>query len=645
MLQLSLTLANDLYDMLAISGEPVEFLAAAQKLLALKEAPVHVCREIMDALVDADDRFCWHSPQRLGLRDWEATDPDLKDVNFVVVDVETTGARPGPAKITEIGIARIEGLRVVSTYHSLVNPQRPIPAKIIEITGITPDMVRDAPRIEQLMPHILDFIRGAVLVGHNAQFDLGFLNYELGRLNGRRMGEGAFDTLKLSRLLAPGLPNHRLATVARALGSQVEDFHRALPDALATAHVFLALVGRLQERGIIRLNQARAFADPLQRCDRHKLALTSHLPRSPGAYLFRDERGEILYVGKADRLRDRVRSYFISGPDHSRRVRQALRRLHSVDFVATATPLEAVVREQDLITQHRPPCNTVGQNPEKYVYLKAAGARGLRLFVSASPSTRGAKLIMGPFRGKSRVVAAIELLEHCYPLRRCTRQAGGACLYGQTGRCSKPCTGDRLLVAQHDELVHALLRWLAADPGPWNQPYDPPELAAQRLAGKLAQQRRFEEAAEVRVSLGHALALRRLCGAIRDALQTNVATLWPSRDPSGTAMVDVALVWNGQLTHTLTVTEGTAALALGRLSRSLEVADAPSFPIALPRTQLDPLLAVRRWLVENPEVISVPFQPQPHETPLIALQGWSEQLLAATLRLLRPAVAGRAAGT
>ncbi len=106
-------------------------------------------------------------------------------------------------------------------------------------------------------------------------------------------------------------------------------------------------------------------------------------------------------MGKADRLRDRVRSYFISGPDHSRRVRQALRRLHSVDFVATATPLEAVVREQDLITQHRPPCNTVGQNPEKYVYLKAAGARGLRLFVSTSPSTRGAKLIMGPFRGRA----------------------------------------------------------------------------------------------------------------------------------------------------------------------------------------------------------------------------------------------------
>ncbi|MCL5941989.1 MAG: exonuclease domain-containing protein [Actinobacteria bacterium] len=241
-LQLSLHLADDLYDLLLMTGEPVDYLEAARRLLALRAAPADVCRPVMAGLVAEDRRFCWTDSRTIGLADWKLADPDLGEVAFVVVDLETTGTRPGDGKITEIGAVRIEGLREVAHFETLVNPLRSIPPKVVEITGITPRMVRGAPRIEEVMPHFLDFLRNAVIVAHNAPFDLSFLNYELARLKGRRLGDGAIDTVSLARHMAPGLPNYRLGTVAEALGSPVAPVHRALADARATAHIFLTLI-------------------------------------------------------------------------------------------------------------------------------------------------------------------------------------------------------------------------------------------------------------------------------------------------------------------------------------------------------------------------------------------------------------------
>ena len=240
------------------------------------------------------------------------------------------------------------------------------------------------PASKQLIPELLDFLEGAVIVAHNASFDVGFLNYELQRLKGRRLGEGAIDTLPLSRLLAPGLPNYRLGTVAEALGAPVAACHRALADAQAAGHVFITLAGRLQERGVTRLNETRAFLSPSSRTAIDKLRLTRDVPRTPGAYRFMDRQGTVLYVGKADRLRERVRSYFVPGAGHTRKLRQAIHLVEQIDWDETHTPLEAVVREQELILEHRPPCNVQGSRPENYMYLKASNnGPGLSLTVSS----------------------------------------------------------------------------------------------------------------------------------------------------------------------------------------------------------------------------------------------------------------------
>ena len=260
---------------------------------------------------------------------------------------------------------------------------------------------------------------------------------------------------------------------SRGDGSPVVANHRALADAEATAHVFLTLVGRLQERGITTLDQLRAHVDPSQRRDRHKIALTRDLPRTPGAYLFLAPDGEVLYVGKAERLRDRVRSYFLPRSNHPRKVRQAVRRLDRVIYEETGSPLAAVVREQELILEHRPTANVHGRRPENYLYIKVARHNpGLRLYAtnrsgSGRARTDNETLVLGPFRGRARVTVALDLLRRCYPIRRCAgRPTAGPCLYGQTTRCLAPCTGDEQQVLRHNVLVEALVDWMTRDRGP-----------------------------------------------------------------------------------------------------------------------------------------------------------------------------------
>jgi DNA polymerase III subunit epsilon len=653
-LQLSLTLADDLYDLLLLRGEPVDYLFAAERLLALRGSPAALCRQVMATLVEEDRRFCWSSPSTIGLGDWRLNDPDLNEVNFVVVDLETTGTRAGQGKITEIGAVRIEGLREVRHFETLVNPQRPIAPKVIEITGITPQMVLGAPRIEEVMPHFLDFIQGAVLVAHNAVFDLSFLNYELARLKGRRLGEGAIDTVQLARCVAPGLDNYKLGTVSCALGSPVRSCHRALADAQATAHVFLTLVGRLQEQGVTRLNQLRIRVDPSHKGDRHKITLTRDIPRSPGTYLFLGEEGDVLYVGKAEVLRDRVRSYFLSGAHHSRKVRQAVRRLRKVDWEETVSPLEAAVREQELILAHRPPANVLGRRPENYVYLKMAGrpGAGLRLYLSDRPGTLGKDnghpdrtgagqgraagvTVLGPFRARSRAQSAVELLQRCYPIRRCAQanRTGRPCLFGATGRCLAPCKGDAAERDVHDELVRLSLAWICGEGGMAEGPVE----RAKALMQELSQQQRYEEAEEVRAAVEELRSLRRSYRALSEARRLTAGALWPVDQSPGEVRLD--LVWRGRLVHRLTLSESTAALEVGRALRSLDPTELSAeegagagregnglATVAVPQEELDLLLVARRWFLDTPGAIKI-YLPS-SGTPEERVDAWREALLA-----------------
>ncbi|QZA33532.1 PolC-type DNA polymerase III [Hydrogenibacillus sp. N12] len=193
-------------------------------------------------------------------------DPDperrLSDDTYVVFDVETTGLSSERDTIIEIGAVKIEGGREVGAFHTFVDPGRPLPAKIVELTGITDAMLRGAPTPEEALARFRAFIDGATLVAHNARFDLGFLRAGLKRAGLHPFSGPAIDTLGLARLLLPDLKNHRLDTLAEHFGVALERHHRAVDDARATAEIFLKLLQELAGRGITTQGALAAEKDP-----------------------------------------------------------------------------------------------------------------------------------------------------------------------------------------------------------------------------------------------------------------------------------------------------------------------------------------------------------------------------------------------
>jgi DNA polymerase III epsilon subunit family exonuclease len=187
-------------------------------------------------------------------RDGAVSAARLADLDFTVVDVETTGWAPDDAGITEIGAVRVHDGRVVAEFGSLVNPGRPVPAPITELTGIDDQMLTGAPPVAAVLPGLLEFARGSVLVAHNAPFDLGFLTSAASAMGVGWPGFEVLDTVRLARHLMATpqeVPDRKLATLAGFFGTPVRPSHRALDDARATAAVLGRLLARLAEREAI----------------------------------------------------------------------------------------------------------------------------------------------------------------------------------------------------------------------------------------------------------------------------------------------------------------------------------------------------------------------------------------------------------
>jgi DNA polymerase-3 subunit alpha (Gram-positive type) len=182
----------------------------------------------------------------------------LLETDFVVFDLETTGAKAPPCRITEIGAWRISNGSITEEFHTLVNPECPIPAFISSLTGITDEMVRDAPVFNDVAEMFMDFIGDSVLVAHNASFDMRFLNHEIGLLyEDYRVANPCLCTVHLSRKLLPDIENHKLKTVAQHFEISLVNHHRASEDARATAEIFVHLIERLNTTGIYDVASVR----------------------------------------------------------------------------------------------------------------------------------------------------------------------------------------------------------------------------------------------------------------------------------------------------------------------------------------------------------------------------------------------------
>lgn len=211
-------------------------------------------------LVKGDRRFKLVDSKTIELQEDDVESRLLKELDFVVVDLEATGAKMPPNRVIELGAYRISNGRIVDKFLTLVNPEIPIPRFVISLTGITNEMVKVAPVFADVAPRWLDFVSDAVLIAHNAPFDTSFLNHEISRVYpGHRMVNSHLCTVRLSRRVFPGLNNYRLDTVADHFSIPISHRHRAGSDALATAEVFLHLLSRFEDHGVTDLGAARKF--------------------------------------------------------------------------------------------------------------------------------------------------------------------------------------------------------------------------------------------------------------------------------------------------------------------------------------------------------------------------------------------------
>lgn len=432
----------------------------------------------------------------------------LASTTFVVVDLETTGGSPTSAEITEIGAVKVRGGEVLGEFTSLVRPSMPVPPFIAVLTGITDAMLADAPRISAALPSFLEFARGSVLVAHNAPFDIGFLRAACDQLGTAWPTFQVLDTARLARRALARDEAHdcKLATLARLFGARTTPTHRALDDARATVDVLHGLLERLGNVGVHTVEELALWQSTVTPAQRSKRHFAEHVPAAPGVYVFKDDAGHPLYVGKSQNMRARVRNYFTASETRTR-MTEMIAVAGSVTGIECATPLEAEVRELRLIGEHKPRYNRRSRFPERGSWLKLTIEPFPRLSIVREVRDDGAAYL-GPFSSRRTAESAMTAVHEAIPIRQCTQRLSpkrqvSACILAEMGRCGAPCAGGET-VDEYAVHVDAVRHAFRGDPG----------RLVERIRHRidtLAQRQRFEEAAAHRDRLSTFLKAAMRC--------------------------------------------------------------------------------------------------------------------------------------
>lgn len=253
-------LISETVTLLRSFGGRASAVSVVDFVMKIRRPDRELAISLAEELISADPRLQLNG-EYVELISDGSEERELAETEFVVFDLETTGSKTPPSRITEIGAYKVLGGEVIDKFHTLVNPEMHIPEFITRLTRISDEMVRDAPLFAEVVDDFLQFIGDAVLVAHNSGFDMRFLNYEIGRVfAGHRLRNQCLCTVQLSRRLITDIPNHKLKTVAEYYCLDLVDHHRAAADAYATAHIFIDLVSRLHDQGISNVAAACDYA-------------------------------------------------------------------------------------------------------------------------------------------------------------------------------------------------------------------------------------------------------------------------------------------------------------------------------------------------------------------------------------------------
>jgi DNA polymerase III subunit epsilon len=376
----------------------------------------------------------------------------IATAEFLVVDTETNGLGGDACEMTEVGAVLVGGGELHDRWSSLVRCSRPLGRGIQRFTGITQEMLADAPGLEQVLPPLQELLNGRVLVAHNAPFDRRVLRRAFELTGLEWPNPPVLCTAALARKLLPLQSRRGLTVLADALGIEVDTAHRALADAETCARVLCALfprlcanaltiadavaiTGRRRRRTAVQKRRVPALSAPPQ-------LDFADLPKDPGVYLFRDDDGRVLYVGKSISIRSRARAHFAPSSIPADWTVQAT----VVDYQSTNSELGALVLENRLIKRHRPPGNIrLAKRDERLCYIRCRLDIPFPILEVASEPAAGHAVTIGPLTGRRLAQELVEQLDSLFGLRHCGRRLQlreHPSAYGQMGRCLSPCLGD-----------------------------------------------------------------------------------------------------------------------------------------------------------------------------------------------------------
>lgn len=478
---------------------------------------------------------------------------DIAEATFVVTDVETTGTSAKEARILELGAVKVRDGAVVDRYQQLVNPERAVPGRITEITGITTGMVFEAPPVEEALPEYLAFLGDGILTAHNLSFDESFLNAELERAGREALSNEMLCTLRLARRLLPGLDSKGLSRLAQFYDIDVDGRHRALGDAEATGIVLRRFLSQLAfEHEIESIDELLRFQHQSYRTvrsvpghiDEIREDILPQVPEAPGVYALQNASGTPLYIGKAKCLPDRLRSHFTAVESSGARKRKMLQKVRAVDWTTTETELEAILLESRRIKAEKPRYNRAQRRYYSRPFIRLDTAHDYPAISWTRRLDADGAEYYGPLRNTDQAEMMVEVVGRFFRLRECDDERlhlGQRCLYADMDRCTAPCeTEDAQAYAEVVDRVRAFLT--GQDPTVLEQLRERMRQASEDL--------NFERAAEIRDTveqLERILEKQRVAAA--PVRRHNAVFVHHENDRDG--RVDVLLVRFGQFEESI----------------------------------------------------------------------------------------------
>jgi DNA polymerase III subunit epsilon len=359
---------------------------------------------------------------------------------YAIVDIETTGGRPSEDRITEIAIVLHDGSKITGSYSTLINPGRPIPYEITRLTGISDQMVREAPKFYEVARKIVELTEGKVFVAHNVRFDYSFLKSEFHSL-GYNYQRKTLCTVRLSRKLIPGLPSYSLGKLCNSLQIPLNNRHRALGDAEATSKLFdkILRLDKPEEFTNLIDGEIKAQTLPPQISASQVMAL----PEETGVYYFHDERGNVIYVGKSKNIRKRIMSHFAMDYK-SRKSIEFKNNITDITYEITGSELVALLLESDEIKRILPKYNSAQKRTGEFygIYQQVDKNGYINLFFQHIRHAAEEPLVLLPSAMKAqsflyRKIAAYTLCQKLCHLHKMK----GPCFDYQLKQCQGACIG------------------------------------------------------------------------------------------------------------------------------------------------------------------------------------------------------------